>query len=307
MSGQLAVLPTVLPNVLEAQFLTHVLLFSLLTVATFIDFDEKTIPDEITVYGTLLALILICAFPVIRPMETIKGAAEFLVLNSPNRPWPESLSEQWGLAVGCLCFFGWSVAIMPKTVTLRRGPVKAVVYMFVSAFRYGKNWLAMAAIGCAAIAGVWYYLRDTDHWESLLTGLVGMAFSAGMIWSVRAVGWLALRKEAMGFGDVTLMGMIGVFLGWQSAILVFFLAPFSAVLIAITQTLFSGKRDIAFGPYLCLGAVFIVCRWPVVWDVWAKNYYLLGWAIPQMLGFSLIAMGGMLSLWRIFESWLYPE
>ena len=40
---------------------------------------------------------------------------------------------------------------------------------------------------------------------------------------VRVLGSQVLRREAMGFGDVTLMAMIGAFLGWQAAVLTFFL------------------------------------------------------------------------------------
>ncbi|MFT5525667.1 MAG: leader peptidase (prepilin peptidase)/N-methyltransferase [Pirellulaceae bacterium] len=307
MDGQLSVSTKVTPDILEAQYLVHVLLISLMMVATFIDFDEKTIPDAITVPGTLIGLILVSAFPAVRPLETIAGVAEWVIINSPKRPWPDSLSQQFGLAIGCMCFAGWCLAIMPKTVTLKRGPWKAVQYLLASSYRYGKPWMLMAVVGCAAIGGAWYFLRNTVHWEGLLTGLVGMAFAGGLIWAVRIIGWVALRKEAMGFGDVTLMAMIGVYLGWQSSILIFFMAPFSAVFISLMQWLLTGKREIAFGPYLCLGTLFIICRWPGVWDNWAKDFYVLGWYIPKMLACSLLAMGGMLSLWRLFESWLYPD
>ena len=39
-------------------FFGHVILIVLLTAATFIDFDEQTIPDLITIPGTILALLL---------------------------------------------------------------------------------------------------------------------------------------------------------------------------------------------------------------------------------------------------------
>ena len=35
----------------------------------------------------------------------------------------------------------------------------------------------------------------------------------------------------MGFGDVTLLAMIGAFVGWQGVIVVFFLAPFAGAVI----------------------------------------------------------------------------
>ena len=46
----------------HAVFLNHVLLIGLMVAASFIDIDEKIIPDEITVPGTLLGLLL--ALPV---------------------------------------------------------------------------------------------------------------------------------------------------------------------------------------------------------------------------------------------------
>ena len=36
---------------------------ALMLVATFIDFDEKTIPDEITIPGTLLGLLFAALWP----------------------------------------------------------------------------------------------------------------------------------------------------------------------------------------------------------------------------------------------------
>jgi len=48
-------------------------------------------------------------------------------------------------------------------------------------------------------------------------------------------------EEAMGFGDVTLMGMIGTFLGWHASLLAFFLAPMAAILIVLVQRTLDGR------------------------------------------------------------------
>ncbi len=41
-------------------FVSHLIMISLMVAATFIDFDEQTIPDEITIPGTLIALVVAC-------------------------------------------------------------------------------------------------------------------------------------------------------------------------------------------------------------------------------------------------------
>jgi prepilin signal peptidase PulO-like enzyme (type II secretory pathway) len=286
---------------LHLQYVSHVILFSLMLVATFIDFDEKTIPDAITIPGALLGLILLGAFPVAAPPVAEKGGRlGHLLLTSPAA-WPGELNGRQGLIVGLCCFVGWCLAVWPRTVTMRRGLTRAVQYALVSMFRFSLWWAfpVILLAGAAGIAAVWGL--GGAYWSSLLTSLVGMAFGGGLIWAVRIIGGGALGKEAMGFGDVTLMAMIGAFLGWQASLIVFFLAPFVAVVISLLQWILTRRRDIAFGPYLCVAAAILVLYWSPIWEMHAKRVFELGWLIPQILALCLILLAGMLGLWRLVE------
>ena len=131
----------------------------------------------------------------------------------------------------------------------------------------------------------------TTHWDGFLAGVVGLLVGGGLTQSVRVLGSLALRKEAMGFGDVTLMAMIGSFVGWQAAVLAFFLAPFFGLSHALVKLfVYLGKRlsgrrassadrEIPFGPYLSMAAVGLLLSWPWLWPGWAKNYFTI---IPML-------------------------
>lgn len=122
----------------------------------------------------------------------------------------------------------------------------------------------------------------TTHWEGLMVGVIGLLVGGGLTQAVRLVGSAALRREAMGFGDVTLMAMIGAYLGWQAAVLTFFLAPFFGLSHALWKLLvflgkkLSGKqatsadREIPFGPYLSMAALALLLSWPWFWPGWAK-------------------------------------
>jgi hypothetical protein len=115
------------------------------------------------------------------------------------------------------------------------------------------------------------------------------------------VGGGALGKEAMGFGDVTLMAMIGAYVGWQASLIIFFLAPVVAVFFCLLQWLLTGRRDIAFGPYLCVATLIMILWWSPIWEQWAREFFEMGWLIPQMLFCCLLVMAGMLRLWRLME------
>jgi len=298
---------------LHAQYTSHVILISLMIMATFIDFDEQTIPDEITIPGALAGLVLMAAWPQAAPPITVLAVplrleVGHLQLTSPAE-WPQWLNELNGFWIGILCFLAWCFAIWPRTVTMRRGLVKAVQYYFVSMFRYPLWWIIVliAIAGSGGILVIWSC--GAQWWPSLLTSLVGMAFGGGLIWAVRIVGGGALGKEAMGFGDVTLMAMIGAFLGWQASLMIFFLAPVVAVFICLLQWLLTGRRDIAFGPYLCTATLIMILCWSPIWEHknGGREFFAMGWLVPQMLVCCLIAMAGMLRLWRLAERALVRE
>lgn len=294
-------------------FTVHAILIALLTAATFIDFDEQSIPDLITLPGTFLLLILMTVWPQAQLPIVSNGAGGQLLVGPllfTSTDWPAVLNGWWGLAIALAIVWMWWLALQPGTTTMRHGWQKSIDYYIVSLFRlrprhrpkYRKLMWELAlvfAVISAAVAGVWW--RGDQHWQSLLTSLVGLGFAGGLIWGVRVGGYLGLRREAMGFGDATLMAMIGVALGWQASLLIFFCSPFTAVFVAVMKWLLTRRDDIAFGPYLSLAAVVVIVGWVSLYEESSRKLFELPGLIPYTVLFFLLAMTGMLWVWRLFK------
>jgi leader peptidase (prepilin peptidase) / N-methyltransferase len=98
---------------------------------------------------------------------------------------------------------------------------------------------------------------------ALLNSVVGL-LAGGM--PLLFIGWLWQRLrgiEAMGGGDIKLMGMVGSFLGWQGALLTILVGAFagSAVGLAlIALKKHKADQHIPFGPFLALGALITLFR-----------------------------------------------
>lgn len=103
------------------------------------------------------------------------------------------------------------------------------------------------------------------HLHGLLVSVAGLIVGGGVTWLVRIIGFWVLRREAMGFGDVILMAVIGAFLGWQPALVAFFIAPAVALVLLPVQYLVDRDRYIPYGPYLSLGALVTILAWRPLW------------------------------------------
>ena len=287
-------------SVLMASCAVHVLLFCLMFIGSFIDLDEKTIPDEVTVLGALAGLILAALLPHAMLPNPLHGPPAIIRPLWLADPWPAWLHTSWGLAIGWSCFLGWLYAIVPKIWRTRGGLIKALRILVASLRRYAVNWTTGIGlvVGCVSIAGIWWV--GGLHWRALLTSLVGLAFGGGMIWAVRIIGTVALRREAMGFGDVTLMAMVGAFVGWQPSVIIFFIAPLCGVFLAVGQWVTTGRKDIPYGPFLCFATWLVIDGWTELWYRGVMDVFrVLGPVVPWLLLFCLLLMHGMLTFWRL--------
>jgi leader peptidase (prepilin peptidase) / N-methyltransferase len=196
------------------------------------------------------------------------------------------------------------LALMPRIWRGRRGPIYAIRVISARVARELTRQanLVTAVIGSLAIIGVWY--RGGDSWMGLLTALVGIVGGSAMVWAVRITGSLALKREALGFGDVTLMMMIGAFLGWQACVIIFFIAPFAALVIGALQMIFRRDNVIPYGPFLCLGACVVVIRWADFWNDSPgaiQGLFFFPWLVPAILGLGVFVLFAMLWTWRIVK------
>jgi len=91
----------------------------------------------------------------------------------------------------------------------------------------------------------------------LINSGVGLAFGFGLLWLVRFFGSKAFKREAMGMGDVFLMGAIGAMHGPKAVLftLIFssiFGSIFGVLGIVLSKSKFARFTEIPYGPYICM-------------------------------------------------------
>jgi len=155
-------------------FLYMVMLWGLI-IATFVDIDLRIIPDEISVGGMIVGLIMV-----------------------------------------------------------------AVTGFSLAPFKFDFSPLLKSALGAITGGGIIY-----------LTGVLFDLVYFKLLKRPAING----ETESMGGGDVKLLAMIGAFMGWQMAILTFFLAPFLGIVIGVVNLMTKKDHTIPYGPFLSIAAL----------------------------------------------------
>jgi leader peptidase (prepilin peptidase)/N-methyltransferase len=108
-----------------------------------------------------------------------------------------------------------------------------------------------------AVRVFWLNLTQYPLASGLIGSLFGYFVGCAVVWATRILGTLGFGREAMGLGDVHLMGAAGAVVGPLFVVIAFFVAPFFGLVWACFQMFFKKTRQIPYGPFLSLG-VFTV-------------------------------------------------
>lgn len=98
--------------------------------------------------------------------------------------------------------------------------------------------------------------------NSMLSALAVGLGAAAVLWALGVFGSIIFAKraaetggQAMGFGDVKLMMLLGVMLGWPKLLIGFFIAVLLGSAIGLTLRITRKQAAVPFGPFLTFGAL----------------------------------------------------
>jgi len=330
----------------------HAGILALLLIASLIDWDEHTIPDQVTTTGVVLALLVTFSWPAVRlPTLQFEGAvataiapvhvfspqafpAELVTVGSETGPnsredSPQSSRDngdlgilawtQWnhvtpfldprglaGLGTVCLGWIFWASLILPSVCTLRFGWSKGLWLMLMSVRQPPRKtkglatrvrrvnpvtWVALAVMSLALLVSVLAWNLGASRWEAIYSLTLSMVLAGLGTWIVRLLATWAMKREALGFGDVTLMFMIGAAFGWQFALMVFAIAPVLAISFAVYRIVTTGDYALAFGPWLALAAFLVLMFWAPIWRDFARDsLFGMGPFLLLVVGLCLLLM-----------------
>lgn len=258
-------------------------LISMLIAATIIDARTFTIPLRLTLWATIFAMAAWFA----QPMFVKGGSAE----------WPIGLVGWRGLLSAGGGLLGMGITLAALRLGLQR-PSFADYHEYeqegspIAPYPHARRemgreaiFLAPIAVGLTAGALIGHSVSWTAPplvWASLGASVMGYFVGAGIVWGVRIGGSLGVGREAMGLGDVHLMGAVGAALGWLDATVAFFIAPFVALSWIAVSSVSVGKgrirRELPYGPHLAVASLLVIFARP--WITLAGRALFPGLSTP---------------------------
>lgn len=95
-------------------------------------------------------------------------------------------------------------------------------------------------------------------YKVFLFRLLSATISFVIMFLIKKLGDFLFKKESMGWGDIKLLGVLGLTLGWPLALISIFFAAIIGLPIALIICLRKKEHILPFGPFLGASAILII-------------------------------------------------
>lgn len=150
----------------------------------------------------------------------------------------------------CYHSFGFSIELLVALVF-----VSSLITIIISDIEYMIILDEVLVVGTLAIVLIYIFGLGLEQASYHIYAGLG-AFIA--MYALKIVGDKAFKKESLGGGDIKLMFLFGLVLGFPMSICTMFLATFIAFPVALIILLSSKENIIPFGPFLSMAAIIIL-------------------------------------------------
>jgi len=268
-------------------YLIHILLLSSLIAVSAVDLELWIIPIVVCWFATLAAVIGSGAAPWVINPHHITG----------RYPFPTAGPIAAALAAGA------AIGLIISIILLETGLIKESYKgredcenpdnekqqqepIFNDRLEICREILfVLPIIICSAVfycltknvIGTWWVKFAAYPAVSGVFGsLWGFFIGCSVVWATRIFGTLAFGREAMGLGDVHLMGAAGAVLGALPVTVSFFIAPFFGLGWVVIQMFSKNVRQIPYGPFLSIGVAAAMIFNDRILDIWRIYSLSLG-------------------------------
>ena len=155
------------------------------------------------------------------------------ILRTYTNVWEQVMYLTFMMFLMFLACFDLKYMLLPSKV-IYLGAALVVV------FQTGRSWMAQSPY---------------DLISGLLGGGIGMILFVIVWWGSQKL----LKKEGLGFGDVRLMSMLGLYIGIESLFLMILIASLLAAMVGLGLFIWKRKSEaFPFGPFLCFASLIMV-------------------------------------------------
>lgn len=192
----------------------------------------------------------------LRPLELIPVFSFFLQKGKCSKckakiSWFYPLAEIVCGILFVLCFLSFGIS---KELIIALTFVSMIIIIVLSDYYY------MIIEDCVLIIfGIFILIEKLLLYgmDSFISSIIGAVIAFIIMLCLKLFGDFIFKKESMGWGDIKLMAIFGMVIGWPMSIITIFLSAFVALPFSLFIMKSKKDHEIPYGPFLSIAALII--------------------------------------------------